>query len=151
MKTRVAPTYLVWLYNQNKTLVLYFENFFCQKGLAKTQLYTDTMRIASSIDNLLFDDTIDLFNSTAVERLCRRLYGVEIALKDVSNQNQLSRADWSISDELDLNNVEGNGFAPEHALEEVRKRLERRANINKWVAKRKEHETLKGPKGGKCD
>ena len=47
VKTHIAPTYLVWLYNQNNTLVLYFENFFCQKGLAKTQLYTDSMRIAS--------------------------------------------------------------------------------------------------------
>ena len=76
---------------------------------------------------------------------------MEIALKEVTNQNNLSKADWSISDELDLNNVEGNGFAPEHALEEVRKRMERRANINKWVAKSKEHETPKGPKGGKSD
>ena len=76
---------------------------------------------------------------------------MEIALKEVTNQNNLSKADWSISDELDLNNVEGNGFAPEHALEEVRKRMERRANINKWVAKSQEHETPKGPKGGKSD
>ena len=72
---------------------------------------------------------------------------MEIALKEVTNQNNLSKADWSISDELDLNNVEGNGFAKEHALEVVRKRLERRANINKWVSKSKEHETPKGPKG----
>ena len=127
---------------------MYFENFFSHRGLQKTQLYNDTMRIASTIDNLLFDDTIDFFNSTAVERLCRRLCGVEIALKDVSNQNNLGKADWSISDELDLDNVEGNGCAPEHALEEVRKRLERRANINEWVAKSKERET---PKGGKSD
>ena len=103
------------------------------------------MRIA--IDNLLFDDTTDLFNSIAVERLCRRLYGVEIALKDVTNQNSLNKAGRSISDEL-VNNVEGNGFAPEQVLEEVRKRLERRANVNKWVAKSKERET---PKGGKSD
>ena len=151
VKTRMAPTYLFWLYNQKKTLVDYFENFFVTRGLQKTQLCTDTLRIASTIDNLLFDDSIDLFNSTAVERLCRRLYGVEIAVKDLSNQNNLSKADWTMSDELDLNNVEGNGFAPEHALEEVRKRMERRANINKWVAKSKEHETPKGPKGGKSD
>ena len=147
----MAPTYLVWLYNQNKTLVLYFENFFSHRGLQKTQLHNDTMRIASTIDNLLFDDTIDLFNSSPVERLGRRLYGVEIAIKDVSNKNNPGKADWSIADELDLNNVEGNGFAPEHALEEVRKRMERRANVNKWVAKGKEHETPKGPKGGKAD
>ena len=145
MKTRIAPTYLVWLYDQNKTLILYFENFFSQKGIVKTQLYSDSMRIA--IDNLLFDDTTDLFNSIAVERLCRRLYGVEIALKDVTNQNSLNKAGRSISDEL-VNNVEGNGFAPEQVLEEVRKRLERRANVNKWVAKSKERET---PKGGKSD
>ena len=116
----------------------------------KTQLYLETMRIASSIDNLLFDDTIDLFNSTAVERLCRRLYRVEIALKDVTNQNHLSKVDRSISDELDLNNVEGSGCAPEHALEEVRKRMERRANVVKWAAKSKEHAPT-GPKGGKSD
>ena len=119
------------------------------KGQDRTR--HDSLGIASTIDNLLFDDTTDLFNSQAVERLCRRLYGVAIALKDVSDQNNLSKADWSISDELDLNNVEGNGFAPEHALEEVRKRLVRRANINKWVAKSKEHETPKGQKGGKHD
>ena len=76
---------------------------------------------------------------------------MEIALKEVTNQNNLSKADWSISDELDLNNVESNCLAPEHALEEVRQRMERRANINKWVAKSKEHETPKGPKGGKSD
>ena len=142
----MAPTYLVWLYNQKRTLVDYFESFFNTRGLQKTPLCTDTVRIASTTDNLLFDDPVDLFNSTAVERLCRRLYGVEIAVKDVSNQNNLSKADWTMSDELDLNNVEGNGFAPEHALEEVRKRMERKANITKWIAKSKEHETPKGPK-----
>ena len=78
--------------------------------------------------------------------MCRRLYGVEIAVKDVSNQNNLNKADWTISDELDLNNVEGNGFAPEHALVEVRKRMVRKANINKWIAKSKENDTPKGPK-----
>ena len=87
-----------------------------------------------------------MFNSAAVERLCRRLYGVEIAVKDVSNQNNLNKADWTISDELDLNNVEGNGFAPEHALVEVRKRMVRKANINKWIAKSKENETPKKDK-----
>ena len=54
-----------------------------------------------------------------------------------------------MSDELDLNNVEGNAFAPEHALEEVRKRMERKANINKWISKSKEHDGPKGPKKDK--
>ena len=99
VKTRIAPTYLVWLYNQNKTLVLYFENFFSTRSLLRTQLYQDTIRIASAIDNMLFDDNMDLFNSIAVERFCRRLYGVEMALKTVQNSNQLSKADWSLSDE----------------------------------------------------
>ena len=134
---------------KTRIFVLYFENFFSHRGLQKTQLYNDTMRIASTIDNLLSDDTIDLFNSTAIERLCRRLYGVEIPLKDVSNQNNIGKAVWSILDELDLNNVEGNGLAPEHALEEVRKRMERKANINKWIAKKKENDTPKGPKKDK--
>ena len=149
VKTRMAPSYLIWLYNQKKTLVDYFESFFMSRGLQKTQLCTDTVRIASSIDNLLFDDSIDLFNSTAVERLCRRLYGVEIAIKDVTNQNNLSKADWTMADELDLNNVEGSGFAPENALEEVRKRLERKANVSKWISKSKEHDAPRGPKKDK--
>ena len=149
MKTRMAPTYLVGLYNQKRTLVDYFESFFNTRGLQKTPLCTDTVRIASTIDNLLFDDSIDLFNSTAVERLCRRLYGVEIAIKDVTNQNNLSKADWTMADELDLNNVEGSGFAPENALEEVRKRLERKANVSKWISKSKEHDAPRGPKKDK--
>ena len=74
---------------------------------------------------------------------------MEIAIKDVTNQNNLSKADWTMADELDLNNVEGSGFAPENALEEVRKRLERKANVSKWISKSKEHDAPRGPKKDK--
>ena len=143
VKTRIAPSYLVWLYNQEKTLTAFFEKFFVARSLVKSNLYNEAMRLSSTIDNLLFDDSIDLFNSTAVERLCRRLYGIETALKEVTGKNDLTtKADWSVADELDINNVEGSGYIPEAAIEEVRKRLERRANVQKYVIKA----GAKGPK-----
>ena len=67
--------------------------------------------------------------------MCRRLYGCELALKEVTSANNLNKAEWALADELDLNTVEGVGYQPTSALEEVDKRLQRRSNTLKWLAK----------------
>ena len=70
--------------------------------------------------------------------MCRRLYGCELALLEVTSQNTLHKADWSLADELDLNTVEGAGYMPVGALEEVDKRLERRAKTAKYLGAAKD-------------
>ena len=138
VKTRIAPSYLTHTYHKNKNLALYFQNLFQSKGLLKSALYGEIGRLASSIDNMLYDDSFEVFNSLAVERMCRRLYGCELALLEVTSQNTLHKADWSLADELDLNTVEGAGYMPVGALEEVDKRLERRAKTAKYLGAAKD-------------
>ena len=75
--------------------------------------------------------------------MCRRLYSVEFALAEVSSQSDLAEADWTMSDELDMSLIEEGVFAPKSVLEEGRKRLERKANMTKWVTKSKEKEPKK--------
>ena len=135
IKTRIAPTYLTYAYHKNRSLSLYFESYFSQRSLLKTALYGECSRLASTIDNLVYNDSCEVFNSVGVERMCRRLYGCELALKDVTSQNTLSKAEWALADELDLNTVEGIGYQPTSALEEVDKRLQRRSNTLKWLNK----------------
>ena len=106
-----------------------------QRGLLKTALYGECSRLASTIDNLVYNDSCEVFNSVGVERMCRRLYGCELALKEVTSSNTLNKAEWALADELDLNTVEGVGYQPTSALEEVDKRLQRKANTHKWLAK----------------
>ena len=106
-----------------------------QRGLLKTALYGECSRLASTIDNLVYNDSCEVFNSVGVERMCRRLYDCELALKDVTSSNTMNKAAWALADELDLNTVEGVGYQPTSALEEVDKRLQRKANTYKWLAK----------------
>ena len=47
------------------------------------------------------------------------------------------------------NTVLGGLELAEHTLEEVRKRMERKANIHKWISKSKEHDASRGPKKDK--
>lgn len=135
IKTRIAPTYLTYAYHKDRSLAHYFESYFSQRGILKTALYGECSRLASTIDNLVYNDSCEVFNSVGVERMCRRLYGCELALKEVTSQNTMSKAEWALADELDLNTVEGVGYQPTSALEEVDKRLQRKSNTLKWLSK----------------
>ena len=135
---RIAPTYLIHCYNKKRTMYDYFENMFALKGLTRQQVAVESLRLASQMDNLLFDDKVDVVSSLGVERICRRLWGVELALENVTSSNNMSKADWTLSDELDLNVIEGGGYTNTASLEEIKKRLERKALVKKWVSKSNE-------------
>ena len=134
-KERVGPSYLYYIMTEAKSCTSYFENFFRERNLSKDRICSDTIRIASSIDELFFEDGCDVMNSLACERLLRRLLGVETALRDLNGANSLSRADWTVADELDINKLSSGGYQNERVSEEIRRRMERKAQTMKWIEK----------------
>ena len=104
----------------------------------ETPLHKETRRLANALDDMCYSDNCDMINSVAVERLARRLYGVEVALQNVHNKNDLnSKAAWVLADELDMDQIEQGAFSCRSVVEEARKRLEQKANVSKWIAKAK--------------
>ena len=137
--SRLAPTYLLHLYHSNKHISDYFDKFFSSRNCMETPLHKETRRLANALDDMCYSDNCDLINSVAVERLARRLYGVEVALQNVHNKNDLnSKAEWVLADELDMDQIEQGTFNCRSVVDEARKRLEQKANVSKWIAKAKE-------------
>ena len=101
-------------------------------------LHKEVRRLAGMLDDALFLDNADVRNSAAMERLCRRLYGVEIALEDVKSAKDLDdkkKCKWQLADQYDLTSLEGEMFRVVEVEDEVHKRLELRAKHNKYLSK----------------
>ena len=135
---RLAPGYLTHLYQQQKRLASYFVQFLTAKNLQDTPLFREVRRLAQTVDDLIYFDQFDVVNSVAVERIVRRLYGVEVALENINSKDQLSKADWTVADLYDLSHLEGNTYKSEKVQDEVKKHLERKAALQKYVYKVKE-------------
>ena len=139
VESRLAPTYLPYLYHKERKISDYFDKFFTSKGLTDLPLHREISRLASGLDDLCYLDSADVLNSKCVERQCRRLYGIELALKNVTNKSEFqSKADWTLSEEVDMNSLESGVFYNKGVLEEARKRLQAKADLNKWVVKVKQ-------------
>ena len=138
VKSQVAPLYVTFIYSQKKRAVDYFHSYFTDRGLLEKPLYKEVRRLAGMLDDALFLDNADVRNSAAMERLCRRLYGVEIALEDVKSAKDLDdkkKCKWQLADQYDLTSLEGEMFRVVEVEDEVHKRLELRAKHNKYLSK----------------
>ena len=145
VEERLAPEYLLHVYSCSKYAKDYMKNMLTVKGLTQSPIFKDALRVGSTIEDLLFIDRQDVLNSAAVERQARRLYTIELALADVSNADQLkTHANWELADNYDLSHLEGNTFHCTAVDDEVKKRLERAATLNKYAFKASE-----AGKGGK--
>ena len=131
VSARLAPTYLHHVYLAERQASRYYETMFASKNILSTPLFKEVQRLATTLDDLMLSDGVDCMNSTGVERLCRRLFGIEFALAEVSSKSDLAEASWKMAAELDMTLIEEEGFVPDGVLEEGRKRLERKANLNK--------------------
>ena len=136
VKERMAPNYLTHIYHSKKKAIEYFESIINAKTLSGTPLSREVFRLAEQLDDFLYRDDVDMLNSVGVERIVRRLYGVELALREYGGgRSDLGKIDWSTADEYDLSYVDHAGFHHDTATEEVRKRLERRATFKKYQIK----------------
>ena len=135
VETKVAPPYLTHIYSKNGQAAEYFADFFTARRLSSTPLAQEAGCLAGVLDDALYTDGIDLFSSAAIERIARRLYSLELGLKDVRSASDLdTKANWQLADQYDLTFLEHQRFSVERADSEVRKRLARKAALKKCLA-----------------
>ena len=112
--------------------------FFQSRKILTIPCYEDARRLASLLGDALSFDRVDLVNCMWAERVCRRLYGVEMALKDTTSESEVTKkVKWHLGERYDLNAIAGDGHRISGADSEVTKHLEKEALQNKWAAKAK--------------
>ena len=125
--SQVAPVYVTHIYSTNHMAVDYFAAFFHSRRLYGKPLEKESRCLAGILDDALYIDGIDLFNSAAIERVARRLYSIEVALQAVTSPADLdTKACWNVADQYDLTFLEDQRFRMERADQEVLKRLKRK-------------------------
>ena len=159
--SRLAPEFLAHILQDAAKVWHYFRDMLTRKDLLETPVYFETRRLAQTVDDLLFFDGADVLNYKAVERLMRRLHGIEKALVHVKGRHMLHTVKWNVADEFCLSHLEGESFSQRDAEDEVKKRLEREYGNLKYALKLEELEKTRekeaaaalkaGVKGGKSD
>ena len=133
-QAKLAPTYLTHIYAQQCTAVGYFVALLNHRGLHRNPLDQEARLLAGTIDDAVFIDKLDVFNSASIERLARRLYSIEFVLRKVLSTDDLEAHDiWQIADQYDITAQEGSSFRVARADKEVRKRVARLASLKKLL------------------
>ena len=87
-QAKLAPTYLTHIYAQQCTAVEYFVALLNHRGLHRNPPAQEARLLAATIDDAVFVDKLDVFNSASIERLARRLYSIEFVLRTVLSNFQ---------------------------------------------------------------
>jgi hypothetical protein len=94
------------------------------------------------IDQMLLYDGIDIVNSSAAEMICRRCYALERVFDDVhceadwkTDKKEHNKTKLTMMDEYDVTAVMSRGEPSPDADATVRKRMEMRAQFNKYLGK----------------
>ena len=69
---------------------------------ASQELSRDTMRWSSLLDDLVIRDKVDFRRSTGLERVTRRLCGIELALGPVTSEETFHLANWKAAEAVEL-------------------------------------------------
>ena len=131
-QAKLAPTYLTHIYAQQCTAVEYFVALLNHRGLHRNPPAQEARLLAATIDDAVFVDKLDVFNSASIERLARRLYSIEFVVRTVLSTDNIEAHDiWQIADQYDITAQEGSSFRVARADKEVRKRMARQASQKK--------------------
>ena len=89
-KVRLAPDMIAKLYKNGRTATRELEEFLRSKGLEKCHAAQELPTLGLVVDRLVAQDSkADIINLSAVEVLCRKIYGLLRAFEDVKCE-----ADW---------------------------------------------------------
>jgi hypothetical protein len=131
---KLGPPYLIHVAVSSRTTAEYIERIFEKKGLIDTytELYRETRLLANCLDDLVIRDAIDFLQSKAVERIARFLFGMELALRPVTSEATLDRANWAAVKVLQMESEDVDiSVGVKQALREARRRASRRARMNR--------------------
>jgi hypothetical protein len=112
---------------------------FGEKDLLRTEIYREASLLARILDDMVLRDKVDIFQSQGAYRIISRLCGIELALRPVTSEATLSRANWDAADALELPTDIAANAVGLLARAEARKRLSSRRRLEERVVK------LRGP------
>ena len=137
LKLDIAPPYLRHIARRSRNTAEHFDRIFTMKGLIDMEFYLETRFWATVLDDLVIRDSIDFMRSSTVERVSRFLFAMEFALRPVTSEATLERADWEALKVLQLekDGIFDISIGVKKARMEARKRASRRARLNR-LAKR---------------
>ena len=102
--------------------------------------------LALAVDSQVKSDS-NFINTEACEILCRRIYGIRRAFSAVKGRMDWqqpegqgahtwkSKVQWGLLDEIDLRALKADSCTIDSVEEDLRKQLERKALMNKWLVK----------------
>ena len=111
------------------------ERLFLEKNILKAEVYREASFLAKMIDDLALRDKVDIFRSTAAARMIRRLCGIEFALRPVTSEATLFRANWHAADELELPIDTATDIVGTLAIAEARRRISARRRLTRVLKK----------------
>ena len=139
---RVAPDYLATVYRGGRRGVDYAEDWIKNHGLSRNHMAQQMRHELGVIDQMLLYDGIDIVNSSAAEMICRRCYALERVFDDVhceadwkTDKKEHNKTKLTMMDEYDVTAVMSRGEPSPDADATVRKRMEMRAQFNKYLGK----------------
>ena len=156
-RERLAPSWLGEIYSSGLTAKAYGKEFIRSRQLGNNGEAREVIPILAAVDAMVLDDqTPNAINSIALERLCRRGYGIIAAHKSVEKLDDWKRPGnapktWKskVNEEIwrrldpsrgnaDLPAAEELGFTNRRLEEEVRREVDRDASMIKAFSKLEE-------------
>ena len=143
-------SYVPFIYSHSHTASEYFDFLFSARGVlwqnwfrrrewqdaTLADVFREAMRLAKTLDDMLFQDQIDILRSTGAEHLVRRLYGIETVLRPLTSQAELEHANWAAAEAYDLPALRERAIpALPKATAEANKRARARKRLQKVLRK----------------
>ena len=117
-----------------------------EKELSGNHIEHELMVLGMAIDSQVKADD-NFINTEACEILCRRVYGLRRAFSEVKCRGDWqqprgqgarkwkSKVRWALLDEIDMRALRQDLETIEPVEEDLKKRLEKKALMNKWLTK----------------
>ena len=146
LKARVAPALLMQVFQNHSTFREFVKEYIKEKELTGNHIEHELLVLAMAIDSQVRSDD-NFINAEACEILCRRVYGLRRAFSEVKCRADWqqpkgqgahkwkSKVRWSLLEEIDMRALRDDLETIEPVEEDLRRRLENNALMNKWLAK----------------
>ena len=150
-RVRVAPAMVAKLYRKGNSAAEELENIVRQKGLESCHAAMELPTLGLVLDRIITQTDVQVINLSAVEVICRKIYGLLRCFEDVKCESDWkrpkqapakwrSKAKWTLLEEYDVSKLDASSWAIPEADQEVADRLQRKALFNKHLQKFEEGE-----------
>ena len=145
LKARVAPHLLMQVSQVYPTFRDFVKAYVKEKELGGNHIEHELLVLSMAIDSQVKADD-NFINTEACEILCRRVYGLRRAFSAVrckadwqmpkgqGAHKWKTKVNWALLDDIDLRALHEDLETIEPVEDDLKKRLEKKALMNKWLS-----------------